>query len=148
MTITLIPAYGRDYTSPVDIRADWFADRDFGLGYPRALINRTQFRLAYPGQTANVRYASVAKIHAIPDVAGPLEIPGVLSVRLTHAVTRYDMREASKRGYNPYALAQYLEACDTLERLLSEGVALERALESCFSDRLLQAVRRAVYGMR
>jgi hypothetical protein len=54
--ITLIPAYGRDYTSKAKVAADWHADKDFlSVGFGSGgYTNRTD--LANLGMTATVRY--------------------------------------------------------------------------------------------
>lgn len=60
---TVVPAYGRDYTSAAGAKADFFADRDFlicnimdpGDGKP---INRSQIT---PGTRVGIRYARLTK---------------------------------------------------------------------------------------
>ena len=67
MTLTLVPAYGRDYKSQKDVKKDWAEGKDFRISnyfYPddgRA-INRAQ---AKPGDVFNVRYDNLRKIVVI-----------------------------------------------------------------------------------
>lgn len=62
MFITVVPAYGRDYKSQADVKADWNSGKDFriadvmnGTGY----INKDD---APKGATINVRYARQTKV--------------------------------------------------------------------------------------
>ncbi len=57
--------------------------------------------------------------------------------RLTHALTEWDRKQSTKRGYNPYALAQYLMAVDRVTNAMNCGVSVREALLDNFCDRLL-----------
>ena len=66
--MTLTPAYGRDYKSAKDVKADWDANKDFVIadifggncGLP---VNKEQ--LVGKSITVNIRYANEAKVTVI-----------------------------------------------------------------------------------
>lgn len=63
---------------------------------------------------------------------------------MVHVVTRFDRRAANRKGYNLYALAQYMRAADAAYELYSqEGATIQRAIGECFNDRLHDAVLKA-----
>jgi hypothetical protein len=66
-----------------------------------------------------------------------------LSSTLAHVVTEYDRQQSSKRGYNIYALAQYLGAADDAIALTVQGVELRAALLRSFNGRLLDRCLKA-----
>lgn len=65
-------------------------------------------------------------------------------IRLAHAVTDYDRKQYGKRGYNPYALPQYLAAVASVDEELAKGVDLRKAIVSNFNGRLLDRCLKAV----
>jgi hypothetical protein len=67
-----------------------------------------------------------------------------LELRLTNAVTNYDRRESTKRGYNHYSLAQYLAAVGEVIGEVRQGVPIETALSHFFCDRILAVLTREV----
>ena len=67
-----------------------------------------------------------------------------LQGKLITAVTEYDRKQSSKRGYNPHALGQYLAAIDEALGLVSKGKSIEYALSATFTDRLLNICLRAI----
>lgn len=65
--------------------------------------------------------------------------------KLLHAVTEYDRKQSTKKGYNIYALAHYLMAVDRArDAMVDEGLDLRAALISCFNGRLLDVCLKAV----
>lgn len=65
--------------------------------------------------------------------------------KLNHAVTEWDRKQSTRRGYNRYALAQYLAAVDRVcESIKHEGVTIQMALHENFEDRLLDVCLKAV----
>lgn len=52
-----------------------------------------------------------------------------LESRLTHIVTQYDIKQSTRKGYNPYALGQYLALVDRICAAASGGVGLVQAIE-------------------
>jgi|HubBroStandDraft_6_1064221.scaffolds.fasta_scaffold09475_5 hypothetical protein len=64
--------------------------------------------------------------------------------KLVHAVTAYDRKRQGKRGYNIWALPQYLGAVERVETDIAKGIPLRQALVSHLSDRLLDACLKAV----
>lgn len=63
MTLTLSPAYGRDYKSKKAVKADWDADKDFIIEtvmHPDCgrYVNKTQLA----GQEVNIRYQGLTKV--------------------------------------------------------------------------------------
>lgn len=69
---------------------------------------------------------------------------GTIHTALVHAATAYDRRREGKPGHNVYALAQYLKRIDEVERDIAKGATVRRALIAAFSDRLLDAMLKAV----
>lgn len=62
---------------------------------------------------------------------------------IINAITDYDIRQSKKRGYNPYALAQYYAAMDEVENAVARGVDLMDAIGRAFTDRLHDCVAKA-----
>jgi hypothetical protein len=56
---------------------------------------------------------------------------------LVHAVTAYDLKQMGKRGYNIYALPQYLLGIDRVCNATHCGVTRREALLDAFCGRLL-----------
>ena len=56
--------------------------------------------------------------------------------RLIHAVTNWDRKQSTKRGFNPYALAQYFQALDETLALVDAGKTWQQAISATFNDRL------------
>jgi hypothetical protein len=69
--------------------------------------------------------------------------PMGLHTRLVMAATDYDRKQGGKRGYNRYALAQYLGALQQAEQEIAGGSTARQALVSNFSGRLLDALLKA-----
>lgn len=67
-----------------------------------------------------------------------------LEQQLSHIVTRWDRRQSTRKGYNPYALAIYLGRCEDIAREVAAGATLQKALEDNFNDRLLDFVKKAM----
>jgi len=64
--------------------------------------------------------------------------------KLIHALTDFDQRQSSKRGYNPHALAIYFERLELIEARVAAGCDLRRAILEGFSDRVQDACLRAL----
>jgi hypothetical protein len=65
--------------------------------------------------------------------------------KLLHAVTAYDEKQSTKKGYNMYALSQYIGAIN--ERVipaLESGTPLRQAILKGFCGRLLDVCLKAV----
>lgn len=67
-----------------------------------------------------------------------------LRARLTNALTAHDERQSAKRGYNPYALAQYLARIDDVIAHVEAGKPIDAALDAAFNDRVLAIARKAI----
>lgn len=67
-----------------------------------------------------------------------------LKVRLIDAVTEWDRKESTKRGYNFYAFPQYLNAVESVTERVWEGLSVSDALEAHFNDRLLSFLKKRV----
>lgn len=62
--LTLVPAYGRDYTSKADVKADWEAGKDFRLP-GGSYINKPDFIKYGPGMghtAVRIRYAKLTRV--------------------------------------------------------------------------------------
>jgi hypothetical protein len=64
--------------------------------------------------------------------------------KMIHAVTDYDRKESTKRGYNIYALAMYIGRVHDVEADMEKGLPIRVALLRAFNGRLLDAVLKAV----
>ena len=67
-----------------------------------------------------------------------------LQTTLASAATQYDIKQSTKRGYNPYGLGLYLEAVERAVKAVEQGSDVRTALLRCFNDRLLDAMLKAV----
>jgi hypothetical protein len=67
-----------------------------------------------------------------------------LNAKLIAAVTEWDRKQSGKRGYNPYALAQYFAAVEEAMILVGKGISPAVALRSVFNDRLLDYCLKAI----
>jgi predicted metal-binding transcription factor (methanogenesis marker protein 9) len=75
---------------------------------------------------------------------GYFEMSDTMYRRLQFTVTQYDVKQSQKKGYNIYALAQYLMAVDRArDAMADEGLDLRTALIHCFNGRLLDVCLRA-----
>lgn len=63
---------------------------------------------------------------------------------LTRALLHYDVRQEKRRGYNRYALGQYLQAAAELEADVARGADLRATLLEYFSGSLLRFVLKAL----
>jgi len=63
---------------------------------------------------------------------------------LLHALTEYDRKQSSKRGYNMYALPQYIGRLHDIDADLAQGADLRAALTAAFCGRLLDVCLKAV----
>ena len=64
--------------------------------------------------------------------------------RLVHAVTEFDRRASTRKGYNPYALGSYLERVDAIAQDIANGASPRKALCAGLSDRLLDHCLKAI----
>jgi len=68
--MTLVPAYGRDYTSAKAVKADWDAGKDFIIRdissrYDGSYINKQDAERDMKGQSLTFRYKRLAQIVVI-----------------------------------------------------------------------------------
>ena len=66
-----------------------------------------------------------------------------LQDKLVHAATAFDRRQSQSRGYNHYALAQYLGRIEDVMTDVAAGRKVRAALLAAFSGRLLAALLKA-----
>ena len=66
-----------------------------------------------------------------------------LQDKLVHAATAFDRRQSQSRGYNHYALAQYLGRIAEVIADIEAGREVRAALLAAFSGRLLAALLKA-----
>lgn len=59
-------------------------------------------------------------------------------------MTRYDMKQSKKLGYNHYALSLYLERIDLICADVEKGVDVRAAIVAGFSGRVADACLKAV----
>jgi hypothetical protein len=64
--------------------------------------------------------------------------------KLIHAVTEYDRKQSTRRGYNHYALAHYIAAVDDIANDIAAGEAPLVAIERHTNDRVAEVCRRAI----
>jgi hypothetical protein len=58
-----------------------------------------------------------------------------LKDKLISAATRFDERNSRRRGWNPYALAQYFSAIDSICNAVDNGKSVESAIARFTNDR-------------
>lgn len=63
---------------------------------------------------------------------------------LVHAVTAFDRKQSTKRGYNIYALGQYLIRVDEVCADIDKGAETRAAIVAGFNGRLADACLRAL----
>lgn len=64
--------------------------------------------------------------------------------KLQHAFTQHDIRNSKRRGYNPYALARYLQIADEIAKEIETGEEPRKACTSRLNDRLLDVALGAL----
>jgi len=64
--------------------------------------------------------------------------------KLISAVTQYDRKQSSKRGYNFYALPQYMARVDLICNDIAAGAGESDAIKAGFDGRLADACLRAL----
>lgn len=65
-------------------------------------------------------------------------------VKLFNALTAYDKKQSTKKGYNPYALGHYASALARTAEMVENGTELREAIIRCFLGRLQAALLKAV----
>jgi hypothetical protein len=77
-------------------------------------------------------------------VQDALENPMPLRDLLAHVVTEYDRKQEGKRGYNMYALPQYLNGVSDVMEEVGKGYSVRSAITNTFTGRLADVLLRAV----
>jgi hypothetical protein len=67
-----------------------------------------------------------------------------IEARLIQALTAYDRKQSTRRGYNPYALGQYFERVENIMRDIAGGATPRQAIIAGFTGRLQDAALRAI----
>lgn len=67
-----------------------------------------------------------------------------IRAKLVHAVTEFDRKASTRRGFNPYALGIYLGRVDDVIADINKGATPRKALCAGFSDRLLDHCLKAI----
>lgn len=70
--------------------------------------------------------------------------PKEMHARLELAVTEYDRRQSKRKGYNPYALGQYLSAVNDIGALLAIDAEPRKAILSRMKGRLADHCLKAL----
>lgn len=65
-----------------------------------------------------------------------------IHAQIDHWATQWDLKQSSRKFYNPNALALYLKAADRAAEMVTNGAPLSDALAACFNDRLLAFLQR------
>lgn len=73
-----------------------------------------------------------------------MAIGNLNGMRLMNALTEYDRKQSTKRGYNRYALGQYCAAMQEVRIAVESGDTLRQALCANFCGRLLDVLLRSV----
>jgi hypothetical protein len=64
--------------------------------------------------------------------------------KLVNALTEYDRKQSTRRGYNHHALALYFQALDEAEAAVTKGKEWKIALQGVFNDRVLDVCLKAI----
>jgi|APGre2960657404_1045060.scaffolds.fasta_scaffold60699_3 hypothetical protein len=59
-----------------------------------------------------------------------------LQSQLNHYLTQWDIKQSTKRGYNPNALFIYLRQAERIAEAVAQGVTISDAIDKHFNDRL------------
>lgn len=59
-----------------------------------------------------------------------------LHSQLDHILTQWDIKQSTKRGYNPHALAIYLRQAERIVESVNQGATISDAIDEHFCDRL------------
>jgi hypothetical protein len=59
-----------------------------------------------------------------------------LHSRLDHYLTQWDIKQSTKRGYNPFALGIYLERAERVAADVANGSTVSDAIDVHFCDRI------------
>jgi hypothetical protein len=59
-----------------------------------------------------------------------------LHAQLDHYLTQWDIKQSTKRGYNPFALGIYLRQAERIAKAVDQGVTISDAIDVHFCDRL------------
>lgn len=67
MYLTIVPAYGRDYTSQKQVKEAWNANQDFTIQdmsspHNGRYINKSDAEKFSPGITVNIRYKKLTQV--------------------------------------------------------------------------------------
>ena len=66
--------------------------------------------------------------------------------RAVHAITQYDIGQSTRKGYNHYALAQYLAALEEAEKQIHKGNDPIRSFDEVFNEPVLSIALDAYIG--
>jgi hypothetical protein len=70
--------------------------------------------------------------------------PQEAGMRIIMALTNYDRKQSTKRGYNPYALAHYCKAATDIEADLVSGVDMRKSITTRLHRPLVDHALKAV----
>jgi len=59
-----------------------------------------------------------------------------LHSQLDHILTQWDIKQSTKRGYNPNALFIYLRQAERIVEAVDQGATISDAIDEHFCDRL------------
>jgi len=59
-----------------------------------------------------------------------------LHAQLDHILTQWDIKQSTKRGYNPFALGIYLRQAESIAEAVNQGATLSDAIDKHFNDRI------------
>ena len=68
----------------------------------------------------------------------------MIRTRIVSALTDYDRKQSTRRGYNHYALAMYLGALQDAAEMVGKGKTWPVALDAVFNDRVLAVAIKAI----
>jgi hypothetical protein len=64
--------------------------------------------------------------------------------QLDHYLTQWDIKQSTKRGYNPFALGIYLERAADLASDVAQGATISDAIDVHFCDRIAGCIRSSL----
>jgi len=59
-----------------------------------------------------------------------------LHAQLDHHLTQWDIKQSTRRGYNPNALFIYLRQAERIAEAVAQGITISDAIDKHFNDRL------------
>jgi hypothetical protein len=68
-----------------------------------------------------------------------------LHAQLDHYLTQWDIKQSTKRGYNPFALGIYLRQAERIAEAVNQGATISDAIDKHFNDRIAAMLHKKFF---